>query len=61
MKAVCYLLVKFAKMTLQNLTKFGPWEAGSIVKNSLCRINKEMSISYCIVTILKVKKKSPNQ
>ena len=26
-------LVKFMKLTVLNLTNFGPWEAGSIVKN----------------------------
>ena len=29
MKAVRYSLVKFPKLTVLNLTKLGPWEAGN--------------------------------
>ena len=33
MKAVLYLLVKFLKLTVLNLTKIGLWGVGSIVKD----------------------------
>ena len=47
MKAVIYILVKFPKLTVLNLTKLGPWEAGSIVKKVLLAygIVNELSIS----------------
>ena len=38
MQAVCYLLVKFLKQTVLNLTKLSHWEADSIIKISLRRI-----------------------
>ena len=55
MKAVCYLLAKFTKLTVLNLTILGPWEAGCIVKILLryC-IVKKILILYHIVNILKV-------
>ena len=33
MKAMCYLLLKFPKLTGLTSTKLGPWEAGSIIRN----------------------------
>ena len=35
MPAFRYLLVKFTKLTLLNLTELGPFEAGSIVRNTV--------------------------
>ena len=33
MKAVGNLLAKYLKLTVLNLAKLGPWEAGSIIKD----------------------------
>ena len=49
-KAVCYLLVACPMLTVLNLTKSGPWETGSIIKNigKIYHINKDISILYRI-------------
>ena len=56
MKAVCYLSVKFTKLTVLNLGKSDPWEAGSIV------IKIVLKVLYCYVNIVLNQKffKGPN-